>query len=709
MKRSILISVFFALVTSAFVALSILSVNGLKNFSEVTSTLKARQKISEVYQVVLKDVVNLQASARGLAITKDQSYKARFERQLQSVRNDIKQLTEMSYDFEKDEVYRARFLDFREKIQDAVVIQERIVSLVGQNRTAKAIDVVRGGRGQAAIDAVEASAEDIRMYFVDYIDRDAAEANIESQQTVRIITIGSLVGIAAMLSLILLFLRESLNRLRLEANALEVARAKSDFLANMSHEIRTPMNGIVGMSNLLSQTQLTALQREYADTIHMASTGLMAILNDILDFSKIDAGKMTLELVDFDLKKEMDVIHKLLTPLAQSKSIDLILDSNVSNKAKFVGDAGRLKQVLYNLVGNAIKFTNRGSVTLRIEDLTPGGDTDATLRFSVIDTGIGIPKESLDRMFDAFTQADSSTSRVYGGTGLGLTIAKRLAGLMGSVIHVDSTEHVGSRFYMDIKFSRSSQVVTDPIDESDEFDFSDFNILIVEDNQMNQKVLVGFLNTTGCKYSVASQGNEALDLLRASQFDLILMDCQMPVMDGFQATKIIRESESLGKQDIPILALTAGVTEREANACLGAGMNDVATKPIEKRTLFLKMKKLLHKPAVDVHVIADLRDAYGSGSNLVEELIFMFSKSTPEKVQKILAAAQVKDWKVIEHEAHSLKSNAKTLGAHRLGAICEDLENHQSLPELKTASLFRELKVEADRVLSQLSSLRKAS
>ena len=370
------------------------------------------------------------------------------------------------------------------------------------------------------------------------------------------------------------------------------SRAEGEFLAVVSHEIRTPMNGVLGMAQLLQMTELTEEQRRYVETIQSSGETLLTIINDILDVSKLDAGKVTLAARPVDLRSVVAEVIDLLKPQAQHKG--LYLDTEIDNSvpAWIVGDATRLKQVLTNLVGNAVKFTHHGGVQV-FGRILPDA---AMLECKVVDSGIGIPADKTPRLFKKFSQVDSSINRRYGGTGLGLVITKRLVEGMGGTISVESKQRQGSTFTfcLPVAVSQAPGEATGPTAAPGPLP-SELRILLVEDNAVNQMLALGVLQKLGCRADLAHDGEEAIAMTRASRYDVVLMDMQMPKMDGVSATRAIRAMENVHQPYI--IALTANAMESDRQLCLSAGMNDFLAKPFKTAELREKMAAAPARPA----------------------------------------------------------------------------------------------------------------
>jgi signal transduction histidine kinase/ActR/RegA family two-component response regulator len=423
-------------------------------------------------------------------------------------------------------------------------------------------------------------------------------------------------------------LAEAKQQAEIHAQRAEAAsRAKSDFLAMMSHEIRTPMNGVLGFANLLLETPLNAEQREFVQTVQSSGDSLLAIINDVLDYSKIEAGRMTVERIDFGLRAVCDDVRAILRAALAKRGLELTLDYDADLPPWIQGDPVRVRQVLLNLASNAIKFTERGAIRIEVSRLE-----GEQIKVSVKDSGIGITEAQLDRMFMRFTQADSSTTRRYGGTGLGLAISKTLVELMGGTIGVDSQAGVGSTFWFTLPLVAARQpvapaeppavlgqalpsapsaaaavpVLTErgapaaalpgPPNTAGQ---SAVRLLLVEDNFVNQRVAVYMLNKLGYQVDVAQHGREALGMLGNLQYDLVLMDCQMPEMDGFEATRTIRDrNSSVLDHEIPVIAMTANAFPEDRARALACGMNDFLAKPVDRTVLAGMLAKWLRQPPI---------------------------------------------------------------------------------------------------------------
>lgn len=373
-------------------------------------------------------------------------------------------------------------------------------------------------------------------------------------------------------------------------------RSKELFLANMSHEIRTPMNAIIGISELLAQTGLSNEQQEYIDGIRSSGKSLLVLVNDILDFSKIEAGKFELEELGFRVDHVLQSVYSSFRINAKESGVELELDISKVKQAVLIGDPHRLSQVLINLVSNAVKFTTRGIVAISAETITQENGVIDVL-FAVTDTGIGIPDDKKELIFESFTQADNSITRQYGGTGLGLAISRKLVQTMGGKLALDSTAGKGSRFYFTLSYTMGDDIdLPPPVPDHNlsTTTLKGIKVILIEDNRMNQFLVRSLMEKREIELDIANNGKEGLNMIIDNDYDLVLMDIQMPIMDGIECTRIIRNEIEREKRNIPIIALTANALKGDNEIYINAGMDDYVSKPFEASQLFGKITRLVH-------------------------------------------------------------------------------------------------------------------
>jgi PAS domain S-box-containing protein len=456
----------------------------------------------------------------------------------------------------------------------------------------------------------------------------------------------------------------------------DAVKAKQQFLSNMSHEIRTPMNAIIGFTKVVLKTDLSAKQKEYLTAIKISGDALIVLINDILDLAKVDAGKMTFEQIPFKMSLSISAMLHLFETKIQEKNLALVKEYDNSIPEVLVGDPVRLHQIILNLVSNAVKFTTTGKITINVR-LLKEDENKVTIQFAVTDTGIGIPENKIGKIFENFQQASSGTSRLYGGTGLGLAIVKQLVESQGGSISVKSKLEEGSTFSFTLSFDKTKDNAEPQAEilESDT-EVKNIKVLVVEDIALNQLLMKTLLDDFGFEREIAANGKIAIEKLANTSYDIILMDLQMPEMNGFEATEYIRNTLN---SNIPIIALTADVTTVDLAKCKAVGMNDYLAKPVDERLLYRKIISLVKKPA-----IVNVSEHTASGNNgsvklkcidlnylmqrtksnpaLMMEMIAAYLEQTPPLISTMNQSHKAKDWILLNATVHKLLPSFSIMG-----------------------------------------------
>ncbi|MGE0637925.1 MAG: ATP-binding protein [Bacteroidia bacterium] len=456
----------------------------------------------------------------------------------------------------------------------------------------------------------------------------------------------------------------------------DAVKAKQQFLSNMSHEIRTPMNAIIGFTKVVLKTELTAKQKEYLQAIKISGDSLIVLINDILDLAKVDAGRMSFEKTPFKMAQSISAMLHLFEPKIQEKNLQLVKEYDTKIPEVLVGDPVRLHQIILNLVSNAVKFTGKGKITVRVHLLSEDAE-QVTIQFSVTDTGIGIPETKLDKIFENFQQASSGTSRLYGGTGLGLAIVKQLVEPQGGTIKVESKVDEGSTFSFTLSFQKTTEEAEPAIELAElNEEVKSIKVLVVEDIALNQLLMKTLLDDFGFERDIAGNGKIAIERLESKSYDIILMDLQMPEMNGFEATEYIRKTMN---SKIPIIALTADVTTTDLAKCKAVGMNDYLAKPVDERLLYTKIINLVKKVTPVKETIVQATEAIESkkikytdlsylikrtksDSKLMTEMISLYLEQTPPLITSMKQSFQNKDWETLKASVHKMIPSFSIIG-----------------------------------------------
>jgi signal transduction histidine kinase/HPt (histidine-containing phosphotransfer) domain-containing protein len=513
--------------------------------------------------------------------------------------------------------------------------------------------------------------------------------------------------------------RVYMEELRLAAE--RASSAKSELMADMSHEVRTPMNGILGLSGLLLDSELDDKQRQMVSAIRESADALMNVVDEVLDFTRLRRGQVSLELAPFDMTNLVEGVVALMEPRASAKGLSLRVESAEGRNVRYVGDAGRIRQVLLNFVSNAIKFTESGQVRISVEPLP--SEEPATVRLSVYDTGAGMTEDSVRKIFTRYHRNQGQSGRGTGGSGLGLAISKELVELMGGQIGVRSEVGRGTCFWAELQLQPGPEDtlrVEDPDGLGDCWIRDGVRVLLAEDNPTSRMVTEALLKKLACEVDVAKDGREALEKVESKSYDLVLMDCFMPLMDGFQATERIRRSDR-GK-NLPIIALTASIAPHDRERCLEVGMNDTISKPvrtsvlaktierwapIEGRTSARPISTLPPRAALDLDMVRRFVSLDGEDDDFIRDVMGSYVEQLRECVDKLRAAAGCGDFEELRSVAHSVKGASKQIGATHAGILLGNIEQHDD--PAAAILLIDELQDEVPRVESAVRSLLRRS
>ena len=705
-KAKVAISLLLGL--AIMISVQLLSRRGIKDLVVANNQMVESFQAAKLLEGFKVAVVSFENVVRGYFITGDSTYIQNLNAGIvtaQTYLSDLKKELDQE-EFSKD----LQTLDHL--LHAKVIFSQHVIEAYNEGGQGKAQALYDTQLGKTLQDSIELVADNLLIIEDQQIGQSILENETQARRVLRLQSTGNiLVGLITALAIFFLF-RDLKKRDNL-LNALHKAKEEAEhnklleeqFMANMSHEIRTPLNAILGFSNLLSRTHLSPKQVEFTNTIRQSSENLLVIVNDILDFSKIEEGMMHLENIPFRVRDIAHALERMFLPRIEEKGINLFIKVGNDVPDFMQGDPTRLLQILANLTNNAMKFTEEGKITIDIRVVQELG-TRLFLEIVVRDTGIGIPKEKMNEIFLRFHQAEADTTRRYGGTGLGLSIVKRLVELQGGSIKADSKEGEGTSFTVVLPF----QIVTAPPAEasgphvpkpliSTASGASQVRLLIAEDNLLNQRLLQLLLAEWGITFEIVPNGIEALAALRRQPFDLVLMDIQMPEMDGYTATALIRQEWG---GSIPVIAMTAHAMASEREKCLSYGMNDFLSKPIQENDLHDMIARWapraeeisLSPPGKKMVNLNYLVEMSKGKTAFIREMAELFLQQAPKEMATMEEALASEDLDQLRRSAHSMKSTAGFMGlAASVGEPLHELEEAAAARRLEESrELFLRIK-----------------
>jgi signal transduction histidine kinase/CheY-like chemotaxis protein len=721
-KNRFIIYLLIAFITGTILLIYI-QFNSAKNISALidgNNKYLDEYKINSELKGLEKDLVKIESNTSNLVSTNDADYIKDIRTELNIVRYDLDQLQKIAGD--DSTVKKIDELDTA--VQRALLFHKAVMDSFYSNGKASAEKLIGTLKGKRLMDSIYSIAQNIENTRHDIIRGLTLTNDKNGQKAQRFNT--TLIGLVLVCGAGLFWFiidnvrrRESLIQQlhKSEIMIKETARVKEHFMANMSHEIRTPMNVILGFTNLLQRRNLDEESAEYTGAIRRAAENLLTIIDDILDLSKIEAGMLRIESAPFSIRSLLHSVEVMFASKAAEKGIRIFATIDDAVPDSLEGDATRLTQILINLVGNALKFTKKGSVSIKISDEGRDGDIMKT-GITIADTGIGIEEEQQPKIFDRFQQADNTVTRHYGGTGLGLSIVKELVQLQNGTIAVESQTGLGTRFTLMIPYKLSVTTPVPPVTGEATLNnshyFAGLPILVVEDNEINQSLVRHLFKNWGLPYDLAQNGREAIEQLREKKYSLILMDIQMPVMDGYTATRFIRETLGLST---PIIAMTAHALSGEKEKCLSYGMDDYISKPIREDKLYQLITQYTQMPAMKKG-----QNASGSGSAAYACINLQYMKAisggnkeyektvTKQFIEAIPAdlSAIEKAWKDqqiahLRQMAHNMKTTVSVMGLYETLQPYLDALEYQELTEASFPEYFHPVKSICKQALQEAS------
>ncbi|KYG68521.1 histidine kinase [Bdellovibrio bacteriovorus] len=685
-----LIQGIFALGTIVTLSILVLNFLSLRDYRRSIREQEKSEALIVVMDELVKTVVDLETGQRGYILTSNSEFlepydKARIHipRHLdaldQGVPPDIKSMVE--------------YKEIRGLVTKKIELSREMIALVNTGQAKKAQDKVRSGQGKEVMDQLRAAVDAVKGVERAKVDEHRKIAESKGRINRDWTILGSGLCFAIIVLAYLLTDMENRRRTKVEQElalakdaAVEASKHKSEFLANMSHEIRTPMNGILGMSEVMLAEMPEGSQRSKLEKIRDAGMALLTLINGILDLSKIESGKLELEENYFELPKLVQEVYNTLEYSAKSKGLEFETSISDNTPRSFSGDALRIRQILINLLGNSIKFSSSGKVALRISSYR-AESSKTMLQVQVSDNGPGMTEDTVKKLFVPFEQGDKSTTRKYGGTGLGLSITKKLVDLMGGKIDVESKIGEGTSFWINIPLEAvnsmpSTNHPTSPVTSAFLSSLAPLKVLVAEDNATNQEVIKVMLRRLGHTFTVVENGREAIAAYEKEKPDVILMDCHMPEMDGYEAAKqITTEQGTLWSQGVPVIAVTANAVRGDKEDCMRAGMCDYLSKPLTMNELDDKLAMWSPKlDAVDTQIIDPramerLRQISETQAPvLMAQIRGEWLKEAPESLEKMKVLIEQSAWSDVSKTAHHLKSTCANAGFRRMTQFCSKIE-----------------------------------